>query len=101
MLAQVTQGASNAQYTSKFGAVMSTPYFSILADKCQDISSQEELSICCRWIVDGYPEEHFLDILYVKDIDAASITQSLTSIDEKHRDFKRQGYDGAATSLVV
>lgn len=101
MLAQVTQGASNAQYTSKCGAVMSTP---ILADECQDISPQEELSICCRWIVDGYPEEHFLDILYVKDVDAASITQSLTSIDEKHLDCKRlvgQGYDGAATSLVV
>lgn len=111
----ITQGASNAQYTLKFGAVMlldvldiwlerkllqslkSSPYFSILADKCQDISSLEELCIRCRWIVDG---EHFLDILHVKDVDAASITQSLTSfIEEKHLDFKRlvgKGYDGAA-----
>ena len=108
-----------AQYTSKFSAVMlletldawlerkqlqslrSSPYFSILADECQDISTQEELSICCRWIVDGYPEEHFLDILHVKDVDAASITQALTSfMEEKNLDYRRlvgQSYDGAAT----
>ena len=53
----ITQGVSNAQYTSKFSAVMllealdtwlerkqlqslrSSPYFSILADECQDIST--------------------------------------------------------------
>ena len=49
---------------------------------CQDISTQKELSICCRWIVDGYPEEHFLDIFHVEDVDAASITQALTSFME-------------------
>ena len=115
----ITKGAKNAQYTSKFSSVMlleaidtwlerklfqslrSSPYFSILADECQDISTQEELSICCRWIVDGYPEEHFLDILHVKEVDAASITKSLTSfIGQKNLDYRRlvgQGYDGAAT----
>ena len=56
----ITQGASNAKYTLKFSAVMllealdawlerkqlhslrSSPYFSILADECQDISTHEE-----------------------------------------------------------
>ena len=60
----------NAQYTSKFNATMlieaidtwlerklltslkSSPFFSILADECQDICTQE-LSICFRWIVMG------------------------------------------------
>ena len=66
-------------------------------------ASQEELSICFRWIVDGRPEEHFLDILHVKEVDAASITQVLVSfMEEKHLDFScrrlvGQGYDGAAT----
>ena len=105
--------------TSKFSAVMllealdtwlerkqsqslrSSPYFSILADECQDISTHEELSICCRWIVDGYPEEHFLDILHIEDVDAASITQALTSfMEQRNLDYRRlvgQGYDGAAT----
>ena len=112
----ITQGASNAKYTSKFSAVMllealdtwferkllhslrSSPYFSILADECQDISTHEELSICCRWIVDGYPEEHFL---HIKEVDAASITQALTSfMEQRNLDYRRlvgQGYDGAAT----
>ncbi|KAI6649994.1 52 kDa repressor of the inhibitor of the protein kinase-like [Oopsacas minuta] len=115
----LTHGASNAQYTSKFSAVMlldaldtwlerkqiqslrSSPCFSILADECQDISTQEELSICCRWIVDGYREEHFVDILHVKDVDAASITQALTTfIEVNNLDYRRlvgQGYDGTAT----
>ena len=51
--------------------------------------------------MDGYPEEHFLDILHVKEVDAASITKSLTSfIGQKNLDYRRlvgQGYDGAAT----
>ena len=104
----VTEGASKAPFTSKYGAVIllealdtwlerkllqslqSSPFlFSILADECQDISSQEDLSICCRWIVDSRPEEHFRDILHVKKVDAASITQSLTSfIEERHLDFR-------------
>ena len=79
-------------------SLRSSPYFSILADECQDISTQEELSICCRWIVDGYPEEHFLDILHVKDIGAAAITQALTFfMEEKNQQLVRQGYGGAPT----
>ena len=60
----LSEGPSNAQYTSRFSARMlieaidiwierkpmcslqESPYFSILADECQDISTQEELSIC-------------------------------------------------------
>ena len=59
------------------------------------ISTQEELSICCRWLVNGSIEEHFLTILHVTSTDA------LTSfIREKNLDSKRlvgQGYDGVAT----
>lgn len=115
----ISQGAKNAQYTSNFSSVMlleavdtwlerklllslrSSPHFSILADECQDIITHEELSICCRWIVNGYPEEHFLGVLHVKEVDAASLTKSLTTfIEEKNLDYRRlvgQGYDGAAT----
>ena len=77
---------------------MSSPFFSILADECQDICTQEELSICCRWIVNGCPEEHFLTVLHT---DAEAITDTLTSfISEKNLDYRKlvgQGYDGAAT----
>lgn len=56
-------------------SLQSSSYFSILADECQDISTQEELSICFRWIVKGRPEEHFLTVLHIKSADAATITK--------------------------
>ncbi len=114
----ITEQPANAQYTSKFGAAMmidsidtwlkrrllrsltSSSYFSILADECQDICTQEELSICCRWIVNGRPEEHFLSILHVKSTNAAAITDALTTfLNENNLDYRKligQGYDGAA-----
>ena len=65
------------------------------------ICAQEELSICCRWIVNGCPEEHFLTVLHVKSTDSEAITDTLTSfISEKNLDYRKlvgQGYDGAAT----
>ena len=68
-----SEGPSNAQYTSRFSArvlieaidiwiewklmcsLQESPYISILAGKCQDISIQDELSICGRWLVNGKP----------------------------------------------
>ena len=59
------------QYTSRFSVTMligtidtwserklltslkPSPYFTVMADECQDISSQEELSICFRWLVNS------------------------------------------------
>ncbi len=70
LLQHVKEGPQNAQYTSKFSAVMlleainswldrklieslkSSPYFSVLADECVDISTTEELvhllSVDCK-----------------------------------------------------
>ena len=78
-----------------------SPYFSILADECQDISTQEELSICSRWLVNGKPEEHYLTVLQVRSTDAGTIAEALQSfLQQKQLDLKKmigQGYDGAAT----
>ena len=70
----VELGRLNAQYTSNYSVVTlldaidtwldkklvsslaSSPYFSVLADECEDISTAEELSICCRWITNGKTE---------------------------------------------
>ena len=74
--------------------------FSILADECQDISTQEELSIYGRWLVNGKPEEHFLTVLHVRSTDAGNITEALQSLQQKPLDLRKltgQGYDGAAT----
>ena len=55
------------------------PYFSILADEYQDISTQEELSICSRWSVNGKPEEHFLTVFRVCSTDVGTIAEALQS----------------------
>ncbi len=77
-----------------------SPYFSILADECEDVTTCEELSICCRRLVNGRPEEHFVTILHITATDAASITKTLNSfILEKQLDYRKlvgQAYDGAA-----
>ena len=70
----VEERPRNAQYTSRISAVVlleatdtwldmkivdslkSSPYFSMLANMCVDISTTEQLSIYCRWIMNGKPE---------------------------------------------
>ena len=110
----IEEGPGNAQYTSKFSttslieaiatwidqelleSLRKSPFFSILADECEDISTQEELSVCCRW----KPEEHFLTILHIVACDAKTITSTLGSfISSNNLDYQKlvgQGYDGAA-----
>ena len=108
----IKEAPGNAQYTSTFSVtslieatatwidrklVKESPFFSILADECVDISTQEELSVCCRWIVNGQPEEHFLSILHVLACDAAEALESFISA--RNLDYRKlvgQGYDGAA-----
>ena len=115
----VKEGPQSAQCTSKFSAVMlleainswldrklieclkSSTYFSVLADECVDISTTEELSICCRWIVNGKPEKHFLRVLHICAQDAATISDAISSfLESKNLDYRKligQGFDGAAT----
>ena len=114
----VEQGPSNAQYTSKFSSVSlieaidtwierrlmssskSSPFFSLLADECQDVSTQEELSLCCRWVVDGHSEEHFMTILHIRSLDAETLASTITFyVESQGLNIKRligQGCDGAA-----
>ena len=73
----------------------------MLADECVDISTTEELPICCRWIVNGKPEEHFLTVLHICAQDAATISDAISSsLESKNLDYRKligQGYDEAAT----
>ena len=80
----LTQGARNAQYTSKFAvtslieaidtwlernlllSLTKSPFFYILADEFEVASTKEELSLCCRWVVNGKSEEHFFEILHIQ-----------------------------------
>lgn len=50
-----------------------------MADECEDVSTQEELSVCCRWVVNGHAEEHFMTILHIKSLNAEAITAAMTA----------------------
>ena len=73
----------------------------MLADECVDISTREELSICCRWIVNGKTEEHFLTVLHICAQDAATISDAISSfLVSKNLGYHKligQGYDEAVT----
>ena len=65
------------------------------------ISTQEELSICGRWLVNGKPEEHFLTVHHVCSTDAGTIAEAVQSfLQQKQLDLRKligQVYGGAVT----
>ena len=74
----LTRAGENAIYTSKMAVVefvnalgtwveelllkrlQKAPFFSIMADECTAVTTIEELTICCRWVESGVPEEYFI-----------------------------------------
>ena len=46
------------------------PFFRIKAEECTDVTTIEELTICCRWVESGIPEGHFIEILPLKKANA-------------------------------
>ena len=52
-------------------------FFSIKADECTDVTTIEELTICCHWVENGVPEEHFMEILPLKKANAEMIYSAL------------------------
>ena len=72
-----------------------------MAGECTDVTTTEELTICCRWVERGVPEEHFIEILPLKKANAESIYSALVEYcREKNIQLGRligMGFDGAAT----
>ena len=72
-----------------------------MADECTDVTVIEELTICCRWVESGVPEEHFIGILPLKKANADCIYSALVEYcREKNIQLGRRvgmGFDGAAT----
>ena len=78
-----------------------SPYFSILADECQDISYSGRAIHLSSWLANGKPAEHFLTVLHVRSTDAGTIAEALQSfLQQKLLDLRKligQGCDGPAT----
>ena len=58
-------------------SLQASQFFTIMVDECEDISTQEELSMCCRWVVNGHAVEHFMIILHIKSLGAEAITTAI------------------------
>ena len=86
---------------SLFKHLHQAPFYSIMADECTDVSTVEELSLFCRWIENGEPTEHFIDLLPMKRTDAESIYSALVEcLKSKNIQLSNligMGFDGAAT----
>ena len=48
-----------------------------MADECTDVTTIEDLTICCHWVESGVPEEHFIEILSLKKANAENIYSAL------------------------
>ena len=76
-------------------------YFSLLADECTDISTIEELSVVVRWVEDGLPVEHFIELVPLKKADANTIYENLIDCLKKKglmvSNMIGMGFDGAVT----
>ena len=72
-----------------------------MADECTNVSTVEELSLFCRWIENGEPTEHFIDLLPMKRTDAESIYSALVEcLKSKNIQLSNligMGFDDAAT----
>ena len=115
----VRMAAKNASYTStdavtdfveaigvwveelQVNRVRNAPFFSLMADECVDVANIEELSVYCRWVENGVPVEHFMEILPQKKTNAQSIYSVLLDwLKEKDLQCSKligMGFDGAAT----
>ena len=65
-------------------------------DECTDVTTIEELIICCRWVESCVPEKHFIEILPLKKANAEIVEYCR----EKNIHLGRligMGFDGAAT----
>ena len=115
----VDKAGKNAQYTSKDAVVefvealgtwvdesllarlQNARHFSLLADECTDITTIEELSVACRWVENGRPVEHFIEIIPLKKADSKTIYETLVDcLKMKGVQISKligMGFDGAAT----
>ena len=72
-----------------------------MADECVDVANIEELSVYCRWVENGVPVEHFMEICPLKKTDAQSIYSVLLDwLKKKDLQCNKvvgMSFDGAAT----
>jgi hypothetical protein len=75
--------------------------FCIIIDETWDESKKEQIAIVLRFVnKDGFIQERFFDIVYVKDTSASSIKNEISAVLSQHRldiqNIRGQGYDSSS-----
>ena len=84
--------------TTLLSSLKASPYYSLMADESTDVASQEDLSVCARWLQQNKPVEHFLGIVHAKETNAQAIAGYLCdfmkSKDISFETLRGLGFDG-------
>lgn len=74
--------------------------YSIIVDEARDISKQEQMNICVRYIMGSNTKERFLGFVLIQDLDANSLSKTihefLKNINLDITKCVGQSYDGAS-----
>ena len=85
LLASISKTLENRLLCS----LKASPYYSLMADESTDIASQEELSVCARWLEQNKAVEHFLGIVHAKETNAQAIAGYLCFHGIKEHEFRK------------
>ena len=76
-------------------------YYSIMTDEYTHSSTVEKMSVFCRWEEKGILEEHFLEIIHLRQTNAESIYSALVECLKVKKlqisKIIRMGFDGVST----
>ena len=77
------------------------PFLNIMADECTDVTTIEDLTICCRWVESGVPKQHFIQILPLKKANAESNYSALVEYcrEKEHSVGKAYTFSGDKTGV--
>ena len=97
LLASISKTLENNLLSS----LKASPYYSLMADESTDVASQEELSVCARWLEQNKAVEHFLGIVQAKETNAQAIAGYLCAfMESRNIGFEKMrglGFDGTHT----
>ena len=75
----------------------------LMADECTDVATIEEMSVFCHWEEGGSPEEHFFEIVHLKQANTESLYSApVESLKEKQLQVSKivgMGFDEASAFL--
>ena len=84
--------------------ISSARWYSVLADETRDVSNKEQLTVCIRWVDEGFTiHEDFIGLVQVTDTKASTIFVSnkdvLLRLGLPMNMCRGQGYDGASNFM--